>query len=315
MELIFRHVVSTGIRHSRCILRKRNTIFGVRPAEFFRSHKCTIFLDSESEPAVDPITLDKQETVTLIGLNRPHCRNAVNRDMARQLVVAFKAFEDDPNSNIAVLHGKGDHFCSGYDLKELAVSGTQWILSEDSVSHMSKHGAMGPTRLHIKKPVIAAVNGYAVAGGLELTLLCDLRVFEKSTKVGILNRRFGVPLIDGGTVRLPAIVGLSNALDMILTGRIIDSEDAQRMGIANRVCNDGEALSMAVAMAKQISKYPQKCLKADRESTFHSVYNSESKKASLDFELNNAFDVIASESVKGAQKFKDGAGRNATSVQ
>nr|CAB3240596.1 probable enoyl-CoA hydratase, mitochondrial [Phallusia mammillata] len=260
-----------------------------------------------AEPAVDPVTIDKREKITLIGLNRPNSRNAVNRDMARQLTVAFKAFENDEQSNVAVLHGIGEHFCAGYDLKELATS--KEILSEETKKHMSIHGAMGPTHLHICKPVIAAVNGYAVAGGLELALLCDLRVFEQSTQVGVLSRRFGVPLIDGGTVRLPALIGMSKALDLILTGRLLRASEAQEMGIANRVTEDGGALSAAVQLAKDISNFPQLCLRADRNSTYHSVFDAASIRDSLEYELENAMDVLERESISGAQKFVEGVGR------
>nr|XP_002121688.2 uncharacterized protein LOC100182497 isoform X1 [Ciona intestinalis] len=284
-------------------------------------------LDPQSEPAVDPITIDKRDKVTLIGLNRPGSRNAVNRDMARQLTVAFLAFEQDNSSNVAVLHGKGDHFCAGYDLKELAHSESG--IDEETMNHLHNvHGAMGskfvysnqqrftegPTRLHIKKPVIAAVNGYGVAGGLELALLCDLRVFEESTIVGVFNRRFGVPLVDGGTVRLPALVGLSNALDLILTGRAIDSEEAIRIGLANRVVKDGEALSFAVELAKEISHHPQMSLRADRDSAYNAMFNSTSKKESLDYEMNHALDVVAHESIAGAKRFKDGEGRQGVAI-
>jgi len=264
---------------------------------------------SESEPAVDPITIDKREHITLIGLNRPHTRNAVNRDMALQLNVAFQAFEQDSQSNVAVLHGKGDHFCSGYDLKELARLGEEWYLNDESLTHITTFGAMGPTRTNLQKPVIAAINGFAVAGGLELALLCDLRIVEKSAKFGVLNRRFGVPLIDGGTVRLPALIGLSNALDLILTGRLIDADEALRMNLANRVVNDGHALNTALSLAKQVSEFPQTCLRGDRASAYYSVYNAKSKQDALNFELENSISNLAKESVTGAKKFESGEGR------
>ena len=277
--------------------------------------KCHIsHFKSESEPAVDPVIIDKREHITLIGLNRPRARNAVNRDMAKQLNVAFQAFEQDSQSNVAVLHGKGDHFCSGYDLKELARLGEEWYLNDESLSHITAFGAMGPTRTNLKKPVIAAINGFAVAGGLELALLCDLRIMEKSAAVGVLNRRFGVPLIDGGTVRLPALIGLSNALDLILTGRVIDADEAIRMSLANRVVDDGQALAVAISLAKHISDFPQTCLRGDRASAYYSVYNAQSKQDALNFELENSINNLAKESVAGAKKFDSGEGRGGSQV-
>ena len=175
---------------------------------------------------------------------------------------------------------------------------------------MIDRGPMGPTRMELSKPVIASINGYCVAGGLELALMCDLRVIEEDAKMGVLCRRFGVPCIDGGTVRLPELIGLSNALDLIITGRIVEAKEAQRMGLVNRVTKFGTGFGTAVQLAAEIAKHPQECLKVDRASAYHATFASKSLEESLQFESENAIHVISQESLDGAQKFVKGLGRH-----
>ena len=169
---------------------------------------------------------------------------------------------------------------------------------------------MGPTRLELRKPVIAAIDGYCVAGGLELALMCDLRVMEEDAKVGILNRRFGVPLIDGGSVRLPELIGLSRALDLIITGRIVEAREALQMGLVNRVAKVGTGFGLAMQLAREIAMVPQECLRVDRASAYHATFASKSLEESLQFESDNALHVISEESLEGAQKFMKGLGRH-----
>jgi enoyl-CoA hydratase/carnithine racemase len=175
---------------------------------------------------------------------------------------------------------------------------------------MMDRGPMGPTRMEFKKPVIAAINGYCVAGGLELALMCDLRVMDESAKLGILNRRFGVPLIDGGSVRLPELIGLSRALDLIITGRLVDAKEAAQIGIVNRLAKVGAAYGTAMHLAREIAAHPQQCLRADRASAYHATFASRSLEESLQFEADNALHVISKESLDGAQKFVKGMGRH-----
>lgn len=175
---------------------------------------------------------------------------------------------------------------------------------------MIDRGPMGPTRLEFKKPVVAAISGFCVAGGLELALMCDIRVAEENCKLGVLNRRFGVPLIDGGSVRLPELIGLSRALDLIITGRIVEAQEAFNMGLVNRLSKTGTAYGRAVNLASEIARLPQECLKADRASAYHATFASKSLEESLQFESENAMHVISQESMEGAQKFMSGLGRH-----
>lgn len=230
----------------------------------------------------DSVITEKINDITLIAINRPENRNAVNRDTARQLKHAFQSFDKDKYANVAVLYGKGDTFCAGYDLKELSSK-------SDNIDLLAEppeipFGPMGPSPLQITKPVIAAINGHAVAGGLELSLICDMRVAEESAVFGVFCRRFGVPLIDGGTVRLPKLIGLSRAMDMILTGRPVKADEALSFGLVNRVVPDGQALQQSIELAKQIAAFPQRCLRADRMSTYYSTYQAESLQDAMDFE-------------------------------
>ena len=192
-----------------------------------------------------PVTQEKRGRVTVITLDRPEVRNAVDGETARALARAFRAFDDDPESDVAVFHGANGTFCAGADLKAVAAESGSNRLSEDG------EGPMGPSRMLLGKPVIGAISGYAVAGGLELALWCDLRVVEESAVMGVFCRRWGVPLVDGGTVRLPRLVGHSQAMDLILTGRPVDAREALAMGLANRVVQDGTALDAALTLAEQ----------------------------------------------------------------
>jgi enoyl-CoA hydratase len=242
--------------------------------------------------------------VTIITINRPEVRNAVNRPTAEALAEAFRRVEADPAARAAVLTGAGGHFCAGADLKSIAVA-------VDTVNRIAADGdgPMGPTRMVFAKPVIAAVAGYAVAGGLELALMCDLRVAEETAVFGVFCRRWGVPLIDGGTVRLPRLIGLSRALDMILTGRPVGAEEAMAMGLANRVVPPGAAVAEAVALARRIAAFPQNCLRSDRQSAYEQAGMDFSGAMANEFRLGLAT-IQSGETVSGAGRFAGGDGRH-----
>src|SRR5262249_46617847 len=207
------------------------------------------------------VRIERKGSVFTVILSRPERRNAVDRPTAAALADAFRAFDTDDSAAVAVLFGEGGNFCAGADLKAIATS-------TGNVSREDGDGPMGPSRMLLSKPVIAAVAGYAVAGGLELALWCDLRVVERSARFGVFCRRWGVPLVAGGTVRLPRLVGLGRALDMILTGRPVDADEALRIGLADRVVPDGESRAAAEALAEQIAAFPQICMRADRRSAY-----------------------------------------------
>ncbi len=255
----------------------------------------------------DSVLVEVDGPVTIVTINRPHARNAVDRDTAGQLFDAFVRFDADDSQFAAVLTGSGEHFCAGADLKAVAGgSGRGRPLSDGE-------GPMGPTRLLLNKPVIAAVEGFAVAGGIELAVWCDLRVAAASATFGVYCRRWGVPLIDGGTIRLPRLIGQSHALDMILTGRGVGADEALRMGLANRVVPDGQARAAAVELAKELSALPPNCLRADRRSVFEQ-WGLDLDDA-ITREYAGGMDVIRSgETQAGAQRFASGAGRHGESV-
>jgi len=270
-----------------------------------------IFRDDISSEDNVTVKVEKMEEfkIVCIGINRPAKRNCVNKVTAEKLYDAFSDFENDDNLNCAVLHGLGGNFSAGYDLGELAKIEKEDIANE-LASLMMDRGPMGPTRMEFTKPVVASISGYCVAGGLELALMCDLRVMEESAKTGVLNRRFGVPLIDGGSVRLPELIGLSRALDLIITGRMIEAKEAMQMGLVNRVAKVGTAYGQSVQLATEIARLPQECLRADRASAIHATFASKSLEGSLQFESDNAIHVISKESLVGARKFvKEGLGR------
>ena len=242
--------------------------------------------------------------VLVVTIDRPEVRNAVDRPTAEELASAFRDFDGDDSLSVAVLTGAAGTFCAGADLKGVAV-GRGNRVSDD----MADDGPMGPTRMLLSKPVIAAVEGHAVAGGLELALWCDLRVAAADAVFGVYCRRWGVPLIDGGTIRLSRLIGHSHALDLILTGRGVVGEEAQRMGLANRLVPTGEALGAAVELARQVAGFPQLCMRSDRRSSY------EQWGMSLDEALANetrlGLEVIASgETVAGAARFAAGEGRH-----
>lgn len=248
------------------------------------------------------VLVESRGEVALILINRPHVRNAVDRATAEELAEAFRDFEKDPSISAAVLGGTGGHFCAGADLKALSEGrGNRLALDGD--------GPMGPTRMFLSKPVVAAVAGYAVAGGLELALLCDLRVAEEDAVFGVFCRRWGVPLIDGGTVRLPRLIGLSRALDMILTGRAVKAQEAFQMGLVNRVVEKGKALEEALALAAQISRFPQTCLRNDRLSAYEGMDLPFSEAMRNEFSLGMKT-IQSGESLSGASRFAGGQGRH-----
>ena len=248
------------------------------------------------------VRIERKGSVFTVVLSRPERRNAVDRDTAQALADAFRAFDADAAARVAVLYGEGGNFCAGADLKAVATGG-------GNVTQADGDGPMGPSRMLLSKPVIAAVAGYAVAGGLELALWCDLRVAERSAQFGVFCRRWGVPLIDGCTVRLPRIVGMGRALDMILTGRPVGAEEALRMGLADRVVDDGQSRIAAEALAEQIAGFPQLCMRSDRLSAYEQAGLSISN--AIGNEFRRGIEVIRSgETAAGAQRFATGAGRH-----
>ncbi|MEU9050748.1 crotonase/enoyl-CoA hydratase family protein [Streptomyces sp. NPDC048384] len=247
-----------------------------------------------------PVRVERQGHVTTVVLSRPEVRNAVDGPTAADLADAFREFDADDEARVAVLWGEGGTFCAGADLKALG-SGRGNEVAQDG------DGPMGPTRLRLSKPVIAAVAGHAVAGGLELALWCDLRVAEEDAVFGVFCRRWGVPLIDGGTVRLPRLIGTSRAMDMILTGRPVAAGEAYEMGLANRVVPSGRCRAEAEELAATIARFPQACLRADRASVLDQEGLAEP--AAMRAELRHGMGVLT-QSLEGASRFASGAGRH-----
>jgi enoyl-CoA hydratase len=247
------------------------------------------------------IRVERNGPVTTVVLCRPGRRNAVDGPMAAELADAFAAFDADPDASVAVLYGEGGHFCAGADLKAIGTDRSNRVDRDGD-------GPMGPTRMVLSKPVVAAVEGYAVAGGLELAVWCDLRVAAEDAVFGVFCRRWGVPLIDGGTVRLPRLVGESRALDMILTGRPVDAAEALSCGLANRVVPRGTARQAAEELAHELSRFPQTCLRNDRRSVLHQGGRSESD--AMAFELEVGLDSLRSDAQAGAGRFTAGDGRH-----
>jgi enoyl-CoA hydratase len=233
-------------------------------------------------------------------LSRPQRRNAVDGATAAALADAFRAFDADPGAAVAVLHGEGGVFCAGADLRAAGTAEGNRIAADGD-------GPMGPTRMRLSKPVIAAVAGYAVAGGLELALWCDLRVAEENSVFGVFCRRWGVPLIDGGTVRLPRLIGVSHALDMVLTGRPVGAREALEMGLVNRVVPAGSGRAAAEALAHELARFPQTCMREDRLSLLEQEGLDETAAMASEFEhgLRSLSDVQA-----GLERFRSGAGRH-----
>lgn len=259
----------------------------------------------------DPSTLPPILTaidgpVYIVTMNRPARRNAVDREMAQMLAAAFRAFDREPDLSVAILTGAGGQFCAGADLKAISEGKGNKIEAEGD-------GPMGPTRMQLSKPVIAAVEGHAVAGGLELALWCDLRVAAKGSTFGVYCRRFGVPLIDGGTVRLPRLISQSRALDMILTGRGVGAEVAYEWGLANRLAENGKALEQAITLAKELAALPQTCMRHDRASALNQWSLPADKALAQEFQLGLKT-LESGETISGAARFSKGEGRGGVSV-
>lgn len=252
----------------------------------------------------DPVRIERNGPVTTVIIDRPGARNAVNGPTAAALYAAFEEFDRDDTASVAVLWGEGGTFCAGADLKAFGTP-------EANAVHRTGPGPMGPTRMVLSKPVIAAVSGYAVAGGLELAIWCDLRVAEEDAVFGVFCRRWGVPLIDGGTVRLPRLIGHSRAMDMILTGRAVAADEARDIGLANRVVPKGQSRQAAEELAAQLAALPQQCLRSDRLSALHQWGTTESE--ALDFEFAS-ISRVAAEANEGAGRFAAGAGRHGASA-
>jgi len=251
------------------------------------------------------VIVEKRGAITLVSLNREAARNAVDGPTAQLLADAFHAFEEDETASVAVFYGQHGNFCAGADLKAVASGDLQRMNRLEEKGD----GPMGPSRMLLTKPVIAAIEGYAVAGGMELAAWCDLRVMAEDAVMGVFCRRWGVPLIDGGTVRLPRLIGLSRALDLILTGRPVSAEEAERIGLANRVVPKGQSLAAALELAQQLVDFPQTCMRQDRMSAYEQ----------FDFDLDEAIvnefrhgriSVNSGELFKGASKFSSGSGRH-----
>jgi enoyl-CoA hydratase len=253
------------------------------------------------------VRVEKNGPVTTVILSRPEVRNAVDGPTAAALAAAFRAFDADEEAHVGVLFGDNGTFCAGADLKAFA--------DEERRNHLAADGdgPMGISRLVLSKPVIAAIAGYAVGGGLELALWCDLRVVEEDTVLGLFNRRWGVPLIDGGTVRLPRLIGLSHALDLILTGRPVNAEEALRIGLANRIVPKGQSRAAAEALAHDIARFPPQALRADRMSA-HQQFSLDLNEA-LHREFIGGLPALWAEGLIGATQFMAGSGRHGASNQ
>jgi enoyl-CoA hydratase/carnithine racemase len=252
------------------------------------------------------VDISREGPVIVVTIFRPDRRNAVDSATAAALLSAFETFEEDDTASVAVLTGAGGTFCAGADLKALT-EGDRRPVTEDGP------GPMGPTRLDLSKPVIAAIEGHAVAGGLELALWCDLRVAATDAVLGVYCRRFGVPLVDGGTVRLPRLIGQSHALDLVLTGRGVGGPEALAMGLVNRLAPPGRALEAAVSLAFDLAAFPQTCMRNDRRSVQWQWGLTEPD--ALGLEARFGLHTLASgESALGAARFASGAGRHGTSV-
>ena len=246
------------------------------------------------------VRIERDGPVTTVLLSRPERRNAVDGATAAALTAAFREFDADPDAAVAILYGEGGVFCSGADLKEVGTPAGNRVTADGD-------GPMGPTRMRLGKPVIAAVAGYAVAGGLELALWCDLRVAEEGAVFGVFCRRWGVPLIDGGTVRLPRLIGVSRAMDMVLTGRGVRAREALEMGLVNRVVPDGLSLDAARELARELATFPQTCLRHDRLSLLEQEGLGEDAALANEF----AHGARSLEDVRaGLSRFQAGAGRH-----
>ena len=247
------------------------------------------------------IRIEREGPVFTVAIDRKDRRNAVDRTTAEALAEAFRAFDADPDAKVGVLYGDHGTFCAGADLKAVA---------EGKGNRLSPEGdaPMGLSRLRLDKPVIAAIAGHAVAGGLELALWCDLRIAEEDAVLGVFCRRFGVPLIDGGTVRLPRVIGLGRALDLVLTGRPVAADEALAMGLVNRVVPTGTARAAAESLAREIARHPELCMRGDRRSVYASFDGTFDDAMAYEFEQGRA--ALSSETLEGAKRFAEGRGRH-----
>lgn len=250
------------------------------------------------------VETERLDDVFVVTINRPEVRNCVDRETAAGLADAFRAFDGDDALHVAILQGHGGCFCAGADLKQVGASS-----ENQNLVHLDGDGPMGPSRMRLSKPVIAAVEGYAVAGGIELAAWCDLRVAARDAVFGVFCRRWGVPLVDGGTIRLPRLIGESHAMDLILTGRGVSGEEARMMGLANRLVEPGEAFDGALELARELSGFPQRCLRSDRLSAI--AQWGVALDEALREETRMGLEVIRSgETRRGAARFASGAGRH-----
>ena len=248
------------------------------------------------------VVIESIKTIMIVTINRPTVRNAVDKETAHQLAEAFREFDRNDQYSVAILTGAGGHFCAGADLKAIAAG-------EGNRVDLEGDAPMGPTRMLLRKPVIAAIEGYAVAGGLELACWCDLRVVSEEAVFGVYCRRFGVPLIDGGTIRLPRLIGMSRAMDMILTGRSVLADEAFSMGLANRIVAAGTALDNALLLAEKLAQLPQACLQSDRTSAYQqwdlNLPEALAQETRLGMET-----IYSGETFRGATHFTQGKGRH-----
>lgn len=249
---------------------------------------------------IEPVRVERVGPVTTVLLSRPGRRNAVDRATAEALADAFRSFDSDAEAAVAVLHGEGGAFCAGADLKAV---GTE----QGNRVEAGGDGPMGPTRMHLSKPVIAAIEGHAVAGGLELALWCDLRVADETAVFGVLSRRWGVPLIDGGTVRLPRVIGTGRAMDMVLSGRAVNAPEALEMGLVNRLVPAGQSREAAERLARELASFPQACMRGDRLSLLEQAGLTEP--AALKNEFAHGLRSLR-DAPEGVERFRRGAGRH-----
>ena len=250
-----------------------------------------------------PVVTEKRGPITIVTIDRPEVRNAIDGPTADALITAFEGFARDESALVAILTGSNGTFCAGADLKAVAKE------PERANRISEEFGPLGPTRMQLEKPTVAAVEGYAVAGGFELALWCDLRVAASDATFGVLNRRWGVPLMDGGTVRLPRLVGHGRALDLIMTGRTVESFEAVTMGLVNRITEPGKALQVAIELAEEIASKPQTSLRGDRLSSYE-AWGLSGRDALLNEHERALPSLTSGEAVEGAGRFEGGAGRH-----
>lgn len=263
-----------------------------------------------------PVRTEKRGAITIVTLDRPDVKNAVDGKTAAALAEAFLAFERDDEAKVAVFHGANGTFCAGADLKAMMSGGSKDSQSNtmedpktgDDFDPLTGKGPMGPSRMLLSKPVIAAISGYAVAGGIELALWCDMRVVEEDAVMGVFCRRWGVPLVDGGTVRLPRLIGHSRAMDLILTGRPVEAEEALAIGLANRIAPKGSALEVAVKLAEDVSKFPQDCMRGDRMSAYQQWDLSYDEAMANEF-VHGGISIASPQLREGVGGFVAGKGR------